>query len=81
MALLCCAKPSPLSPVKLEVAKREFAILLDLGKADGLWRPCGDNQRVNSVTITDRYPVPNLQHFHHILPGAAVFSKLDFVKA
>ena len=91
-------KPRPLSPAKLEVAKREFTILLEMGivrpssspwasplhmvkKSDGSWRPCGDYRRVNSVTIPDRYPVPNLQHFHHVLAGSLVFSKLDLVKA
>ena len=87
-------KPRPLSPAKLEIAKREFDTLLELGivrpssspwasplhmvrKADGSWRPCGDYRRVNAVTI----PLPNLQHFHHMLSGASIFTKLDLVKA
>jgi len=50
-------------------------------KPDGSWRPCGDYRRVNAVTVADRYPIPNLQYFHHRLRGATVFSKLDIVKA
>ena len=50
-------------------------------KPDGTWRPCGDYRRVNQVTIPDRYPIPNLQSFHHRLGGACVFSKIDLVKA
>lgn len=50
-------------------------------KADGSWRPCGDYRRVNALTVPDRYPIPNLQTFHHRLAGATVFSKFDLVKA
>ena len=49
--------------------------------SDGSWRPCGDYRRVNSVTIPDRYPVPNIQHFHNRLRGSTIFSKVDLVKA
>jgi len=50
-------------------------------KQDGSWRPCGDYRRLNSVTIPDRYPVPNLQNFHNELKGSNYFSKIDLVKA
>ena len=92
------SKPRPLSPIKLDIAKREFDHLLKLNivqpssspwasplhmvkKSDGSWRPCGDYRRVNSVTIPDRYPVPNIQHFHNRLRGSTIFSKVDLVKA
>ena len=29
-------------------------------KDDGSWRPCGDFQRLNTVTTPDRYPVPHM---------------------
>lgn len=91
-------KPRPLSPAKLEIAKKEFDALLKLNiirpskspwssplhmvkKSDGSWRPCGDYRRVNAVTVPDSYPLPNMQHFHHRLSGATLFTKLDLVKA
>ena len=50
-------------------------------KSDGSWRPCGDYRSLNNITIPDRYPIPNLQSFHHKLEGAVIFSKIDLVKA
>ena len=50
-------------------------------KADGSWRPCGDYRRLNTITIPDRYPVPNLQTFHQQMAGMTIFTKLDLVKA
>ena len=49
-------------------------------KSDESWRPCGDHRSLNNITIPDRYPIPNLQSFHHKLEGAAIFSKIDLVK-
>ena len=50
-------------------------------KSNGLWRPCGDYRRLNAATVVDRYAVPNMQHIHHKLHGAKIFSTLDLVKA
>ena len=47
-------------------------------KPDGSWRPCGDYHSLNHITIPGRYPIPN---FHHKLEGAAIFSKINLVKA
>ncbi len=49
-------------------------------KADGTWRPRGDYRRLNNVTKTDRYPVPNIKDFTARLQGCTVFSKLDLRK-
>ena len=35
---------------------------------------------MNNITIPNRYPIPNLQSFHHKLEGAVIFSKIDLVK-
>ena len=32
-------------------------------KQDGTWRPCDNYHRLNSVTVPDTYPVPNMLDF------------------
>ena len=49
-------------------------------KDNGGWRPCGDFRRLNSVTIPDRYPLPNIADFTAHIAGSTVFSRLDFQK-
>ncbi|KAG8174924.1 hypothetical protein JTE90_025987 [Oedothorax gibbosus] len=50
-------------------------------KPDGSMRPCGDYRRLNDVTVPDRYPLPRIEDFHHILKDNKIFSKLDLLKA
>jgi hypothetical protein len=50
-------------------------------KKDGSWRPCGDYHRLNTVTIPDRYPLPNMQSLNDRMAGCTVFSWIDMVKA
>ena len=49
-------------------------------KSDGSWRPCGDFRRLNLLSETDCYPLPNMTDITGSLAGAAVFSKLDLKK-
>ena len=44
------------------------------------WRPCGDFRRLNTRTMDDRYPIPNMQDFAAILEGKTVFSKIDLIR-
>lgn len=50
-------------------------------KKDNSWRPCGDYRALNAVTENDRYPIPNIQTFHHVLSGKNIFSTIDLEKA
>ena len=50
-------------------------------KKNGDIRPCGDYRALNSKTVMDRYPVPNIQEFSSQLHGNKVFSRIDLVKA
>jgi hypothetical protein len=49
-------------------------------KKDGSWRPCGDFRRLNLVTESDTYPLPNMLDFSARVPGCKVFSKIDLRK-
>jgi len=41
------------------------------------WRPCGDYQKLNGVTVTHRYPIPHMHDFGFLLTNKTVFSTLD----
>lgn len=50
-------------------------------KSDGSWRPCGDYRGLNKRTKPDRYPLPFLHDYTHILHGKLWFSKIDLRRA
>ena len=49
-------------------------------KKDGGWRPCGDYRCLNTSTIPDRYPLPNIADFTSQISDSSIFSKLDLQK-
>ena len=50
-------------------------------KADGTLRPVGDFRQLNSKTILDGFPLPNIKNFVADIKGSTIFSKIDLVKA
>lgn len=50
-------------------------------KSNQEWRPCGDYRRLNGITTPDRYPIPHVQDFNHLLAGKKIFSTLDLERA
>ena len=50
-------------------------------KSDGSLRPVGDYRLLNSKTILDLYPLPNLRSFTAKISGSSIFSKVDLTKA
>ena len=44
-------------------------------KKDGGWRPCGDYQGLNTFTVPDLFPLPNIADFTLRINGSTVFSK------
>jgi len=49
-------------------------------KKNRSWCPCGDYRRLNTVTIPDRYPLPNIADFSARVKGSTIFSKLNLQK-
>ena len=49
-------------------------------KPDGFWCPWGSYYHLNTMTVPDRYPLPNVAYFTSRLNSCTVFTKLDFTK-
>jgi hypothetical protein len=83
------AKAQHLEPATWRAAEEEFASLEKAGfascsmlpKKDGSWWPCGNYRHINTITVPDRYPLPNLMDLSTNMDSCKVFSKIDLVKA
>ena len=49
-------------------------------KPDGTWSPCRDYCGLNTQTVPDHYPLPNIADFTSRLNGCMIFTKLDLSK-
>ena len=49
-------------------------------KSDGSIRLCIDYRKVNSATLTEKYPMPNLSHCIYKAHRMKIFTKIDLVK-
>ena len=52
-----------------------------VSKQNGGFRCCGDYRSLNSITKTDRYPIPNINSFSAKLANKRRFSKIDLILA
>ena len=55
--------------------------ILFVPKKDGTLRLCVDYRKLNSITIKNRYPLPNISELQDRLQGAKYFTKLDLREA
>jgi hypothetical protein len=52
-----------------------------VSKKDSFWRPCSNYRLLNTITVPERYPLPNLKGLSANMDGCTIFSKIDLVKA
>ena len=45
------------------------------------FRPCGDYRRLNNISKSDKYPIPNIRSIISSFHGKKIFSKIDLKKA
>ncbi|GJV34458.1 putative reverse transcriptase domain-containing protein [Tanacetum coccineum] len=53
------------------------ALVLFVKKKDGLFRMCIDYQKLNKLTVKNRYPLPRIDDLFDQLQGSSVYSKID----
>ena len=90
-------RPYRLPQCDLEEIKKDFQEMTRVGimqpssspwaapivivRKHGKKRYCGNYRRLNSITVPDRYSVPNISDCANKLHGKTIFSRIDLVKA
>lgn len=70
-------KKDVIMPSKSPVASPVVPVV----KKDGSTRLCLDSRKLNSLTVKDRYPVPNVEHTIARIPEGGYLSSLDLSSA
>ena len=65
----------------MRISRSFYSLLCSLSPLAGGLRPWGDFSDINSKTVLNSFPLPNLSHFTHKLKGSNTFSKVDLIKA
>ncbi|XP_057745441.1 uncharacterized protein LOC130963328 [Arachis stenosperma] len=66
-----------MSPLEMAELKAHLEDLLVVKKKDGSMRLCVDYQKLNKITVKNKYPLPRIDDLMDQLQGASVFSKID----
>ena len=66
-----------ISPSKSEFASPVLMIPKKKINNELEWRMCIDYRRLNSMTVKDHYPLPNIQTLYRHFAGKTIFSSLD----
>ena len=53
------------------------ALVLFVEKKDGTFIICTDYQKLNKMTIKNKYPLPIIYDLFDLIGGAKIFSKVD----
>ena len=78
LKLLQKALPALLERGQIRPSKSEYgASILFIKKSDGTMRLCVDYRGLNSITVRNRTPIPNISDMRASLVGANYFTKLD----
>ena len=82
LAIAKCEFQKLLDNGTISISDSEWSTPLHMvPKSDDKYRVCGDFRALNSITIADRYPIPNINSFTQNLANKTRFSKIDLVSA
>ena len=59
--------------------RSNYAAKVVLAPKDNSWRMCLNYKGLNSRTVSDRYPLPNIEDLYQAMEGCQYFSKIDLL--